>query len=105
MEYLLSYGNAGDFGRFRPVRPMQCRRGDRAVVRTHRGEEIGVVLCEATPGHAHFLPNTTLGQIVRLASADDEAVARTLRKRSEQIFADSRRLASDLALPFEILDV
>ena len=104
-EYLLSYGNAGDFGRFRPVRPMQCRRGDRAVVRTHRGEEIGVVLCEATPGHAQFLPNTTLGQIVRLASAEDEAVARTLRKRSEQIFADSRRLASDLALPFEILDV
>jgi len=104
-EYLLSYGIAGDFGRFRPVRPMECRRGDRAVVRTHRGEEIGVVLCEATPGHAHFLPNTTLGQIVRLATDEDEVTAVHQRRRSEEIFAFGRRLASDLALPFEVLDV
>jgi hypothetical protein len=104
-EYLLSYGNAGDFGRFRPVRPLQCHRGDRAVVRTHRGEEIGVVLCEATPGHAHFLPNTTLGQIVRLTTAEDESTAQSRLERSQQIFADSRRLASELALPFEVLDV
>ena len=51
-EYLLSYGTAGDFGRFRPTRPLTCRRGDRAVVRSARGLELGVVLCEAQPGHA-----------------------------------------------------
>ena len=66
LEYLLSYGRLGDFGRFRAGKPLTCRRGDRAVVRTHRGLEVGEVLREATPVHATFLPNTSVGQLVRL---------------------------------------
>ena len=54
-EHLLSYGNAGDFGRFRPLHPLACRRGDRAVVQSHRGLELGVVLCPASHDYYNLI--------------------------------------------------
>jgi hypothetical protein len=104
-EYLLSYGNAGDFGRFYCVRPMTCRRGDLAVVRSHRGLELGTVLCAATPGHAVHLPNTTVGQLLRLASAEDEDTAGRMRERGQRVFESASSLAAELDLPLEVLDV
>jgi cell fate regulator YaaT (PSP1 superfamily) len=103
-EYLLSYGTLGDFGRFYPVTPRAFRRGQRAVARTCRGVEVGTVLGEARPGHASFLPNTTVGQILRLATPDDEAADRRRRDQAQRLFADARRLAAELALPVEVLD-
>jgi len=104
-EYLLNYGGVGDFGRFRPVRPLTCRRGDRVVVRSHRGLELGVVLCEAREGHAQFLPNTTVGQLLRQAGPEDEEAVARMMARGQQIFAAGRRLAAELELPVEIVDV
>jgi cell fate regulator YaaT (PSP1 superfamily) len=103
-EYLLSYGCTGEFGRFRTTMALNCRRGDRTVIRTHRGLELGVVLCPATVGHAHFLPNTTVGHLLRLASPADEQAAEEVRRRSEALFEDSRRLAEEFGLPLEVLD-
>lgn len=103
-EYLLSYGQMGDFGRFRPARPFSCRRGDRAVVHTHRGLELGVVLCQAQPGHAQYLPNTSVGVLLRLATEKDEETARRLGRRSQQLFEQARELTANFDLPLEILD-
>jgi cell fate regulator YaaT (PSP1 superfamily) len=103
-EYLVSYGRTGDFGRFRLAQPIGCRRGDRVVVRSHRGLELGEVLCPATPGHAQFLPNTTVGALLRLAGDQDEQAAERQRQRGRQLCDDGRRLAGELALPLEILD-
>jgi len=103
-EYLLSYGNAGEFGRFRPSRPIVLRRGDRAVVRSHRGVELGTVLCEARSGHAYFLPNTSIGQLLRAAGVEDEASAQRMIEKARRLFDDSRRLAETLGLPLEIID-
>jgi hypothetical protein len=103
-EYLLSYGSTGEFGRFRAAAPLEARRGSRAVLRTHRGLEIGVLLCPATSGHAQFLPNTTVGQLLRLAGTDDERRAEEMHERSRLIFEDGRRLAAELGLPLEVLD-
>jgi hypothetical protein len=104
-DYLVGYGVAGDFGRFRPVRALACRRGDRAVVRSPRGLELGVVLGPAAPLHAQFLPNTSLGQILRLADPDDEQAAERMRQRGQAVFEDGRRLSEELGLPLEVLDV
>src|SRR5262245_52781108 len=104
-EYLLSYGSTGEFGRFHPVRPLTCRRGDRAVVRSHRGLELAHVLCPATPGHARVLPNTTVGQLLRVATPDDAAAADRARTWGHHVFTDARRLAVELSLPLEVLDV
>jgi cell fate regulator YaaT (PSP1 superfamily) len=103
-EYLVSYGKAGDFGRFRPVRSLSCRRGDRAVLQTSRGREIGTVLCEARQGHALFLPNTSVGEILRLASAEDQELFDHLGERAQRLFADGQRLAREMELPVELLD-
>jgi cell fate regulator YaaT (PSP1 superfamily) len=103
-EYLLSYGALGDFGRFRPLKALTCRRGQRAVAHTPRGLEMATVLGDARPGHAPFLPNTTVGQLLRLATPDDEAADRRRRDDARRLFDEARRLAASLALPLEVID-
>ncbi len=104
LEYLVSYGAAGEFGRFHAAAPFSCRRGDRVVVRSHRGLELGAVLCPATPGHAHFLPNTTVGELLRPASPEDQALAARRRQQAGALCDDARRLTAELGLPLEVLD-
>src|SRR5262245_65051023 len=103
-DYLLSYGVVGDFGRFHPVKNFSCRRGDCAVIRTGRGLELGTVLCATTPGHARHLPNTSVGQLLRLANADDQVIAARMQARGQDVFADARQTIAELELPLEILD-
>jgi hypothetical protein len=104
-EYLLSFGLLGEFGRFRCSAPLACRRGDRVVVRSHRGLEIGEVLREATPRHAQFLPNTSVGQLLRRLQPDDEQKASQMQLRSQHLFDRGQQLARELGLPLELIDV
>jgi hypothetical protein len=104
LEYLLSYGLVGDFGRFRAAHPFACSRGDRAVIRSHRGMEMGRVLRPATPQHAAFLPNTTVGTLLHLAGPDDDRTAERMAARGRLVFDRSRSMAGDLQLPLEVLD-
>ena len=103
-EYLLSYGNAGDFGRFRSERAIACRRGGRVVVRSHRGQELAVVMRHATKQHASLLADKFVGHILRLATEGDLHLAEQMRRRSQALFGDARRFAAELELPLEILD-
>src|SRR5260370_32759009 len=95
-EYLLSYGNAGDFGRFRCAGALTCRRGDRVVVRSPRGQELGVVMRPASPGVGRLLADQFIGQILRLATDGDCELAERMQQRSQRLFEDSRRLAREL---------
>jgi cell fate regulator YaaT (PSP1 superfamily) len=104
-EYLVSFGLTGEFGRFRTAGPLALRRGERVVVRSSRGVEIAEVLREATPRHAHFLPNTSVGQLLRRLTLEDEISAREKQSRGQQLFERGRRLAGELDLPLELLDV
>jgi cell fate regulator YaaT (PSP1 superfamily) len=104
-DYLLSYGNAGDFGRFHSTTSLSLRRGARAVIRSPRGLEFGTVLCPTNPAHAAHLPNTSVGQLLRLANADDEQSAQRMKARARNIFNDGRKIAADLSLSIELLDV
>ena len=104
-EYLVSYGNSGDFGRFRPVDEASYQRGDRVVVRSPQGLELGEVLCPATPGHARYLSRTAAGELLRPISVADEQTAERAQQRARRMFEDGRRLAVELELPLEILDV
>ena len=103
-EYLLSYGNAGEFGRFQAAEALGCRRGDRLVVRSPRGQEIGVVLRPATAMHAHLLEDRYVGQILRCATPGDFELAERMQRRSQALFADAHRTVTDMHLPLEILD-
>jgi len=103
-EYLVSHGCAGDFGRFREVVPLDCRRGDRVVVRSQRGLELGTVLCDATEGHGQLLAQTFVGELLRCANADDQSAQERLSHRTQKLFEDARRLAVEFGLPVELLD-
>ncbi len=104
-EYLVSYGCSGEFARFRPLQSTTFQRGDRVVVHSHQGMELGVVLCPANQEHARFLSRTSLGEILRLANENDERTAELIRQRGQRIFEDGRLLAAQLELPLEILDI
>ena len=104
-EYLVSHGSSGGVGRFAAEPGLCAQRGDRVVVESRRGLELGMVLCPTTPRHARLLPDPALGRLVRLATEADEAEAGRLRMLSHVLFAEARRLAAEGGLPFEILDV
>jgi len=104
-EYLASYGLNGDFGRFRTAVPLHLRRGERVVVRGLRGLEIAEVLCPATPRHAHFLPNTSVGQLLRRLTPADEQKDCDMRLRAQQLFDRGGQLAAEMGLPLILLDV
>jgi cell fate regulator YaaT (PSP1 superfamily) len=104
-EYLVSHGNASDVGRFRAAGPAACRRGERVVVRSRAGLELGTVLCPATRRHAELLPDPFVGELLRPASAADESRAAGLAHQGQELFADARRLIAELGLPLDVLDV
>ncbi len=104
LEYILGYGLAGDFGRFRSAAPLSLARGERAVIRTDRGLEMGQVLRPARPRHATFLPNTTVGQLLRPTSPEDEDRAEKMGARADEILAEGTALIETLGLPLALLD-
>jgi cell fate regulator YaaT (PSP1 superfamily) len=105
MDYLVNFGRAGDFSRFRTTVPAAFQRGDRVVVRTHQGVELGVVMCPASPDHARYLSDKGAGELLRHATPEDEQAAADLVGRSGRLFDDARCLAVELELPLEILDM
>jgi PSP1 C-terminal conserved region len=104
-EYLVSYGTSGEFARFRSAAPTPFQRGDRVVVRTHQGVELGVVMCPAQPDHAPFLSRTALGELLRATTEKDDQQAEEFARFGQRILEDAARLTAELALPLVILDV
>ena len=92
-EYLVSYGNSGEFARFKPATTAAFRRGDRVVVRTYQGRELGMVLCPAQPDHAPFLSRTALGELLRRVTEEDERHAEQARLLGQRLFDEAGRLA------------
>jgi hypothetical protein len=103
-EYLVSYGSGGAVGRFLSARGSECRRGDRVVVESPRGLEVGRVLCSATSRHEQLMPGG-VGRLLRRAGPEDEAAAARAQALARGVFESGRRIAAELGLPVEILDV
>ena len=103
-NYLLSYGKAGDFGLFQASFDSSFRRGERLVIRSQRGLELGTVLRPAAEGHVEFLAGRYVGNILRPAGPADDATAACMAERSQEIYQEGRRLTAECRLPMEILD-
>jgi hypothetical protein len=104
-EYLVSHGKNGAFGRFAAAELLTCSRGERVVVQSPRGLELGSVLCPATPRHARFLVQSPVFKLLRRATAADEAAAQRMNELARTLVEEARRTAAHLNLPVEILDV
>ncbi|GIW79510.1 MAG: hypothetical protein KatS3mg105_1317 [Gemmatales bacterium] len=104
-EYLVSYGKAGDFGRFLAGGNQKYARGQRVVIRTEQGLHVGNVLCPVHEGHLRFLSRTAVGQLLRPLSEKDADTLHRLEERAASIFEFARRIAAEQDLPIEIVDV
>jgi hypothetical protein len=74
------------------------------VIRSDRGVQIGRVLRPVTPRHAHYLPNTSVGSLLRVALPEDTALAAQMAGRAEELLARGGQLIQLLDLPVALLD-
>jgi hypothetical protein len=97
-ELLVGHGCAALLSRCPPPESLCPSRGDRVVLRSRRGLEIGTVLAEAS------VSAVSAGELLRLATADDERLAETGRERGRRLVADAERLVGERSLPISPLD-
>jgi len=81
------------------------RRGDAVIVRGERGQEVGEVLCPATPQAVAVLPDPTRGEIVRVAAPEDRAKIAHLREVERKQFAAAEQLIARHKLAMQLVQV
>ena len=100
-SYLVQYGRSAYVGRFVVARGVNPSRGDRVVVRTPRGVELGEVLCGADERFAGGLDPAAGGDLLRPVEPDDLYIAETRESMGLSLLAE----AEGSGLPVAFLDV
>ena len=92
-HYLVSHGKSGALGSFATLEPLCLRRGDRVIIDSPRGREVGTVLCPATVRQSRLLGAVSASTIVRSCGPADEAALEQARALEQPLFEAGRRLA------------
>jgi cell fate regulator YaaT (PSP1 superfamily) len=103
--YVVRYGQMRYLGEYEGLAGQEHPRGQRVVVRSDRGTELGEVLCPATDRSALFLENPTRGEILRTATVEDLAVEATLAEIKARGFAVCRECIARRRLQMDLVDV
>jgi nitrite reductase (NADH) small subunit/3-phenylpropionate/trans-cinnamate dioxygenase ferredoxin subunit len=103
-HFLVRFGAMGHVGKFRAPEPVGCHRGDRVVVQSSRGLEIGEVLLTAEPDSALMAGQPDSGVLVREFTEDDAVKERLLRDGQLRAFDACRQLLADRNMPVELVD-
>jgi len=80
-------------------------RGEKVVVRTQRGLELGEVLCPITNANLSSTQKLGNGTIQRVASSEDLA---SFKRQSEQTFADAsdvQETINSFGLPMKVIEI
>jgi cell fate regulator YaaT (PSP1 superfamily) len=104
-KFLVRHGAMRFLGEFTSAAASAVRRGDTVIVRTDRGQEVGEVLCPATPQAVSAIPEPTRGDILRVATADDRAKIAHLRDIQRKEFAAAEGLIARHRLAMQLVDV
>jgi cell fate regulator YaaT (PSP1 superfamily) len=102
---LVRYGTISEVARFQNVLDAPLQRGQRVVVRTHRGIEIGTLLQETPPTSPATQNDEGDFQILRASTGEDEEVARQNVTECQQQFVDWRRRIEDWKIQLELIDL
>jgi len=73
-RYLIRYASPGWIGLFGTIHELDCPRGSRVVVQTDRGEELGEVLATPLETATQTGDSKPMGEVLRVASADELAI-------------------------------
>jgi len=103
--YVVRYGQMRSLGEYAGLAGQEHPRGQRVVVRSDRGTELGEVLCPATDRSAMFLENPVRGEILRTATAEDQAAETPLAELQKRGFATCREFIVKRRLQMDLVDV
>jgi len=94
---LVRYGTLGWVGLFGTVDGVDCRHRDRVVVRTHRGLELGEVLCDSSDRTLQVGDSQPTGELLRLAGNEELSAHsdRTAHLVTPVIHAAQKRLTEN----------
>jgi cell fate regulator YaaT (PSP1 superfamily) len=102
---IVRHGTMRFLGEFEPGEGVSYLRGAQVILRTERGQEVGEVLCEATPKAHEWMTEPTQGQIIRSVSFDDLQSIDRLREKEAQEFDACLRFIAQRQLPMALVDV
>jgi cell fate regulator YaaT (PSP1 superfamily) len=116
---LVRYGTISEVARFAIPADFARKRGDRVVILTHRGVELGTLLQDAvlqsnqpangdessSNGSDASCLDSDQQAILRTATVEDEDMAAGLRSRCEREFAAWRGRIDDWNLRLELIDL
>src|SRR4051794_11138493 len=103
--YVVRYGQMRLLGEYTGVTGQDHPRGQRVIVRSDRGTEVGEVLCAATDRTTLFLENPVRGEILRAASAADLVAEERLTEARRAAFEACREFISKRRLQMDLVDV
>jgi cell fate regulator YaaT (PSP1 superfamily) len=103
--YVVRYGRMRILGEYKGLAEQDHPRGQRVVIRSDRGTELGDVLCPASERTARFLPNPVRGEILRLATREDCEADGRLEGDRKSVFATCRDLIATRRLQMDLVDI
>jgi cell fate regulator YaaT (PSP1 superfamily) len=104
-KFIVRHGAMRLLGEFIAPAGATFDRGTSVVVRTERGQELGEVLCPATPQAVAYLPEPSNGDIVRSTTDEDRRRDEQLRAQSRTQFETAGRLIAEHRLAMQLVDV
>ncbi len=104
-SFVVRYGQMRHVGEYEGIEGRSHPRGERVVIRSDRGTELGEVLCPATERTALFLENPSRGQILRVATPEDTSAEPLLAERAGRGLDACREFAARRRLQMDLVDV
>lgn len=104
-KYVVRHGVMRNLGVFSTRGHALFSRGHQVIARTHRGLEMGEVLCEATEAALAGLNKPKYGQILRKVSEDDDREFRKLHEQERREYEICAKRIKELDLIMRLVDV
>ncbi|MDG3002353.1 PSP1 domain-containing protein [Paludisphaera mucosa] len=105
MGYIVRYGRMRILGACQAAPGVEHPRGQRVVVRSDRGLELGEVLCPLTERSAQALERRDPGEIVRPAEGPDLQLEQALPPLEKIAFATCQELIARRRMQMNLVDV
>jgi cell fate regulator YaaT (PSP1 superfamily) len=103
--YLVRHGVMRFLGEFVAPPGVAPARRQTVILKTDRGQEVGEVLCPATPQAVAAVPEPTKGDILRTVAREDLARMDLIRELRKREFATGEKLIAQHKLAMQLVDV
>lgn len=104
-NYIVRHGATRLLGSFSAPEGQSFSRGDRVILKTERGLELGDVLCAATEQAMSHINDPTRGQILRAMSDEDRRKAEANATQAKNQFEVARSVVERRQLAMQLVDV